>query len=327
MAMHIRRREFITVLGGAAAWPLTARAQQPAMPVIGFLQAARPSRRHRAAPCRRGLAEAGYVETRTWRSNTAGRRARTTGCRTLAADLIARQVTVIATAGSTPAAIAAKAATATIPIVFAIGADPVALGLVASLNRPGGKAHRRDLSTPSWWPSGSGCCASWRRRPTASSRSSIPSLRTPVEVETRSRALRRLAWPTVLLRASTEAEIDEAFARLATVRQRFLVSPDPILPHPPRPTRRAGSALRPARCLSRSRQCRSGRSDELWANLADAYRQAGIYTGRILKGEKPADLPVVQPTKFELVINLKTAKALGLTVPPTLLAIADEVIE
>jgi ABC-type uncharacterized transport system substrate-binding protein len=325
----MKRRGFITLLGGAAAWPLAARAQQPAMPVIGFLHPASPQAIwDRLSAFRRGLKETGFVEGETvaveyrWADGALDRLPE------LAAELVRRRVAVIAIAGSS--AFAIREATTTIPIVFVSGEDPVRLGLVASLARPGGNltgvnffagelaAKRLELL---------------RQLVPAATRMAIlvdPSYASMTEATLRD--VEAAARPTGLqirvLTAKTSREIDAAFEIIGRERPDALfVGPGPFFnsrrvqlaqlaaryavptTHPTRPEAEAGGLM------------------SYGPSIADAYHQVGVYTGRILKGAKPADLPVVQSSKFELVINAQTARMLGLTVPPTLLAIADEVIE
>ena len=325
----MRRREFITLLGGAAAaWPLAARAQQTAMPVIGFLDAgSAAARTQQVAAFRKGLAEAGYQEGQNvslefrWAEGQYGRFGE------LAADLVRRRVSVIVTPGSAIAALAAKAATTTIPIVFGVGGDPVQEGLVASLNRPGGNATGVNFFT--------------------------------VEVVAKRMQLLRELVPAakriaVLVNPDRSGGLSDATRRTGGRRR----GADPGSRGCHRPGHRRGlrehgeredgcCIRRPGHILQYS-ACAACRIDgalcvscglperaypeagglmSYGADVLDAFRQVGVYTGRILKGAKPADLPVLQSTKFELVINLNTARALGLDVPPTLLARADEVIE
>jgi putative tryptophan/tyrosine transport system substrate-binding protein len=329
----MRRREVIALFGAAAASsllrPLDARAQQPALPVIGFLNAASPqSYARELSAFLKGLSEAGYVEGRNVAIEYRWAEGRSDRLPALAADLVQRQVAVIA-ATSTPAALAAKAATATVPIVFAIGANPVALGLVASLNNPGGNVtgvsfQNTELQTK----------ALELLRELAPQAVRIVALVNPQSAFTEAvvknlqGGAASLGVPIEILNASTEAEIENVFA---TISQRpgsaLLVGPDPFFTF-----RRAQIiALATRQALPTMYALRefaeAGGLIAYGPNLTSAYREAGTYTGRILKGEKPANIPVVQPTKFEMVINLKTAKALGLAIPDKLLALADEVIE
>jgi putative ABC transport system substrate-binding protein len=323
----MRRREFMSLLGGAAVWPLAARAQQRAMPVIGFLTGANQTAENMAA-FRQGLSEAGYVETRNVAiefHSTDGQYDKLPG---LAAELVRRQVAVLAVI--TPlAALAAKAVTTTIPIIFEIGSDPVKDGLVASLNRPLGNITGVTFFT--------NLLSSKRLEllhellPKAAVIAVLVNpnnLNTELELNETEIAARTLGLQLIVLRASTEREIEAAFADLVQQRAAALyVGADGFLGS--RSEQIAYMALRHAIPTSRSSRehVLAGGLMSYGANRRDSSRQFGRYVGRALKGEKPADLPVMQPTKFELVLNLRTAKALGLTVPPMLLALADEVIE
>jgi putative ABC transport system substrate-binding protein len=328
--VHVTRRQLITLLGSAAAWPLAARAQQAAMPVIGFLHGQSPDViADRMRAFRQGLKDSGYVEGENvtivyrWAENKFDRLPE------LARELVSRQVAVIATA-ALDATFAAKAATTTTPIVFAINEDPVRLGLVASLARPGGNATGINFFA-----------AEVVAKRLELLRELVPGavrvavLVNPVNAASTEATLRAvqsaaraMGLQIQVLNASTSGEIDAAFATL--VRQRpevLLVAPDGFFN-----SRRVQIATLTARhalpLASGSREVPEvGGLMSYGANIADAHRHVGVYTGRILKGAKPADLPVVQSTKFELVINVQTARTLGLEVPPALLARADEVIE
>jgi putative ABC transport system substrate-binding protein len=326
----MRRREFITLLGGAAAsWPLAARAQQPAMPVVGYLNLGSPeSDVPRLTGLRRGLNQTGYVEGRNlvieyrWAGNQADRLPE------LAADLVQLRVAVIVAAGLLPA-LAAKAATTNIPIVFVVGDDPVQLGLVASLNRPGG-----NLTGFNVFDGELGAKALALLHELVPSTATIGFLENPnnpkFELTTRDvlAAAPVVGLKVQILKASTDREIDAAFASLVQARTgALLVGGDPFFNN--RIERLIELAARhaiPTMYLF-SEFVVAGGLISYGTSLREIYRQAGLYTGRILKGEKPADLPVQQITKLELIINLKTTKTLGLQVPDRLLALADEVIE
>jgi putative ABC transport system substrate-binding protein len=328
----VKRREFITVLGGAAAaWPLATRAQQGAMPVVGFLNAA--SAQSYALPLAaflKGLAEAGYVDGRNVTIEYRWAEGRNDRLPALAADLVQRQVAVIA-ATSTPAALAATAATTTVPIVFETAADPVHLGLVASLNRPGGNVTGVTQTNLEIAPKRLELLH--ELLPAARVMAFLIDPSNPAIAETTTNkmleAARTLGLELHVLNASSESDFDAVFAKLSQLRASGLVIS-------------AGTAI----FVSQSGQLGAlvarhaipsvganrafavaGGLMHYGADIVDAYRLTGGYVGRILKGEKPADLPVQQATKIQLLINLKAAKALGVTVPLTLLGRADEVIE
>jgi putative ABC transport system substrate-binding protein len=327
----MRRREVITLLGGAAAWPLAARAQQEAMPVIGLLN---PGSSDTTADFlrafQRGLKDAGFVEGENvaivyrWAENQFDRLPE------LAADLVRRKVVVIAATGGPPSTLAAKAATTTIPVVFLSAEDPVRIGLVASLARPGGNVTGINIF--------SGELTAKRLEllrelvPAATRVAVLVNPANATNTETTLRdvepAARAIGLQIQVLNASTSREIDAAFATIARERPDALfVGVDPLFT--PRRVQMVQLAARHAvpATYSGRHYAEIGGLMSYGSNLTDAYRQVGAYTGRILKGAKPADLPVVQASKFELVINAQTARMLGLTIPPTLLSIADEVIE
>jgi len=325
----MKRREFIMLLGGATAWPLAARAQQGAMPAIGFIRANTPEASAAVlAAFRQGLSETGYVEkqniTIEYRWAAQGHYDQLPA---LAADLVRRKVSVIA-ATTAQAAVAAKAATASIPIVFETGLDPIQLGLVTSLNQPGGNITGVTQLSSELLSKRLGLL-----HDVLPAAATIGFLVNPTYpgAESQARDLQEAARTLGLqmhgLNAGTEAEINTAFAEFAKLRVGALFVG--AGPYAGRAEQFATLATRHA--LPTFYQYReyvaAGGLISYGASLTDSYRQAGVYTGRIVKGEKPADLPILQPTKFELVINLKTAKALGLTIPPSVLAIADEVIE
>jgi putative tryptophan/tyrosine transport system substrate-binding protein len=330
MAIHIRRREFIfTLCGAAAAWPLAARAQQPAMPVIGFLSGRSPNESaYLVDAFRQGLAERGYIEGQNVHIAFRWAEGQYDRLPALADDLVARQVRVIAALGP-PAALAAKAATTTIPIVFSSGSDPVAFGLVASLNRPGGNVTGVGFMTVEIGAKRLGLLR--ELIPKADVMAVLVNA-TVSEGMTQANdvqnAAREAGMRAIVLNGATDADIDAAFATLTQQRiGALLVGADQFLD-----TRRDRIVALAARhSIPAIYHWREfvviGGLMSYGASQANAYRQVGVYTGRILKGEKPGDLPVTQPTKFELVINLKTAKALRITIPPGVLAIADEVIE
>src|SRR5262245_32308725 len=327
----MRRREFITLLGGAAAWPLAARAQQPAMPVIGFLGAtAGETDTDYLRAFRQALRETGYVEgenvaiTYRWAENQLDR------LPALAADLVGKKVAVIAAVHGPPVALAAKAATATIPIVFTVSEDPVTLGLVVSLARPGGNltginfvsgelvAKRLELL---------------RELVPAATRVAVfvnpaNTLQTESTLRDVEAAARAMGLQIQVLNAGTNREIDAAFAILERERPDalFVASGAFFTSRRVQLTQLAARYAIPAAYVGRQFVDVGGLMS-YGANLADVWRQLGVYAGRILKGAKAADLPVIQASRFELVINHQTARMLRLTVPPTLLARADEVIE
>jgi len=330
MTAKMKRREFITLLGGAAAWPLAAGAQQTAMPVVGYLQsgAPGPSASYLAA-LRRALSETGYVEGQNLTIEYRWAEGNYARLPALAADLVRRKVDVIATGGGPPAALAAKDATSTIPIVFVIGTDPVELGLVASLARPGGNLTGASMLMTALNP---------KRLELLSEL--VPQARVIVllvnpnysgademirEVQ---EAASAKGFELHIVKARTEDEIDAAFATLVQLHADALIVGNDTFFDGRREQLVALASRHAVPAIYMGREfVLAGGLVSYGPSIASAYRQAGAYVGRILAGAKPADLPVVQSTKFELFINLKTAKALGLTVPLILQASADEVIE
>jgi putative ABC transport system substrate-binding protein len=327
---QLKRREFIMLLGGAAAWPHAARAQQPAIPVVGFLNIESPEGyRAMAAAFRRGLAEFDYVEGQNVAIEYRWAEGRGERLPALAADLVRRQVTVIA-ATTTPAALAAKAATTAIPIVFEIGGDPVALGLVASLNRLGGNLTGVTQLTTGLVPKQLEVLH--EMLPTAQVMALLvdPTQSATTEVETREAisAARTLGLELHILNASAETDFDGIFAKLIETKAGGLVISAAALFSSRSEQLGELMARRGVPAVYKQREfAAAGGLMSYGTNLVDAYRLAGVYTGRVLKGAKPADLPVQQAIKVELYINLKTAKALGLTVPLPLSGRADEVFE
>jgi putative ABC transport system substrate-binding protein len=325
----MRRREFIAFVGGATMWPLAARAQRRTMPAMGLLSLnSREGMADLVAALHRGLNEAGYVEGLNLAIEYRWAGSKRDQLPALAADLVHREVAVFF-ASNVDAARAAKAATASIPIVFAIANDPVQFGLVASLNRPGGNVTGVTYLTAALGEKRLGLL-----HELVPAASSVGVLVNPnnanasVNLSHVEAAARNLGLQSHVVNASSQADLDGAFAAVAQKRAEvLLVLNDPLF----RARRDQLIALGarqaiPAMFVDRD-YARAGGLISYGASVADAYRQAGVYVGRILKGEAPADLPVLQPVKFELVINLKTAKVLGLEVPASLLALADEVIE
>ena len=326
--MH--RRDFIKVAAGSAvAWPLAARAQQPTLPVVGFLNAASAKGyAPQLSAFLKGLSEAGYVDGQNVAIEYHWAEGRSDRLPAMVADLVHRQVAVIA-ATSTPAAIAAKAATTTIPIVFELGSDPVRLGLVASLNRPGGNVTGVTNANVGIAPKRLQLLH--ELVPTASVIALLVNPANPALAETNTKeaqaAARALGLELHVLNASTEGDFDEVFAKLIQLRAGGLVvGPDPFFSS--RSKQLAALTVRHAvPTIYENREFAVAGGLLSYGDFTDAYRLTGNYTGRVLKGEKPADLPVQQVTKVELYINLKTAKALGLNVPAAMQARADEMIE
>ena len=324
----MKRRTFITLLGGAAAWPLAARAQQPAIPVIGFLdgQSFDP---YLMTAFRQALKDAGYIEGRTVGIYLRSADGQTDRLVTLAGDIVGRRVAVIVTTGGGAAALAAYATTTTIPIVFVSGIDPVTSGLVMSLNRPGGNATGVYIFQQVLEGKRLGLL---RELVPAATLIAVLLNPTNANFQTQLRGVQdaagALGQQVNILSASTERDIGMAFASVIESRAgALLIGSDPFFNNE-RDQIVALAARHAIPAIYEGREfAMAGGLASYGTSLADAYRQAGIYTGRILNGEKPADLPVVQPAKFDFVINLKSAKALGLDVPPGLSAGADEIIE
>jgi len=328
----MNRREIIAGLGSAAAWPVVARAQQAAVPVVGLVRAGSADDEESLAAFRKGLGETGYVDGQNVMIEYHWLEGQYDRLPSLMDDLIRRRVAVIATPSNTAGSIAAKAATATIPIVFGVGDDPVKLGLVTTLARPGGNATGINYFAQEVNAKRLGLLHELVPKATRVAVLLNPANAPIAEITLRDveGAARNIGLQIRVLKASTSGEIDAAFAVLAHERPDALfVAADPFLT-----TRRvrvriailAASGRIPAAYSLRDCVLAGGLMS-YGTNSADRYRQVGIYTGRILKGDKPADLPVMQSTKFEFVINLGTARALGITVPESLLATADEVIQ
>jgi putative ABC transport system substrate-binding protein len=332
MTGHVGRREFITLLGGtAAAWPLAARAQQAAVPVIGFLSSASADvYAIRLRAFRQGLKEAGYVEGQNVEIEYRWGEGHNDRLPALAAELVHREVTVIAAAGGTPSALAAKAATATIPIVFGVAVDPVEVGLVASLNRPGGNLTGVTNLNAEVGPKRLELLHELLPAATIIAVLVDPTSPTLAEAFLRDlqAAARALGVRLHVLHATSERDFDAVFATVAQVRASALIIGPGIL-FVARSEQLAVLAARHAvpTVFQYRPFAAAGGLLSYGSNETEFYRLVGIYAGRILKGEKPADLPVQQSTKVELIINLKTARALSLTIPLPLLGRADEVIE
>jgi putative tryptophan/tyrosine transport system substrate-binding protein len=327
----VRRREFITLIGGAAAaWPLAARAQQPAMPVIGFLSSRSPGESAGVvAAFRDGLRDAGFVEGRNLAIAFRWADGRYDSLPALAAELVDLRVALIFAAGGPPTAFAVKAATSTIPIVFSAVSDPVEIGLVPSLNQPGGNITGMAVFNATL--AGKRVELTKELIPTAAV---IGYLLNPVDqmsaVESRDAlaAARALGIDLKILNASSEEDLETAFAAMANLRaDALVVAGEPFFDSKRERIVALAARNGVASVYAWREYVLAGGLMSYGTDLPESYREAAIYAGRILKGEKPASLPVKQPTKFRLAINLKTAKTLGLDVPATLLARADEVIE
>ena len=326
----MRRREFITLLGATSAFPFSVGAQQPTMPVIGFMSSRSPAESADSVSAfRQGLREAGFIEGQNLLIAFRWAEGRYDRLRELAADLVGLRVAILFAAGGSPSALAAKAATSTIPIVFSASNDPVSLGLVSSLSRPGGNITGMSTFNSELGPKRLELLK--ELVPTATTIAYLANPTNPIAEAELKAALAMASALSIqlhVLNASTDHELDAAFTAFDKLRAGGLV----VAGEPFFDSKRDRLVSLTARhaiaaCYAWREYVASGGLMSYGTSLMGSYRQAGIYAGRILKGELPADLPVEQPTKFELVINLKTAKALGIEVPPTLLARADEVIE
>jgi len=327
----MRRRDFITLLGSAAFFlPITVRAQQPATPVIGYLSArSREDTSHLIAAFQKGLAESAYIDGRNVTIEYRFANGQYDKLRGMAAELLRIPVTVIATTGGEPSALAAKAATSTIPIVFAVGSDPVKQGLTASINHPGGNATGITTLTNEIEPKRLGLLRELvPHAPTVGLLLNPSFSQAQTQLSDMQQAAKAMTLPSVALRANTDPEIDAAFETIAQQRIPALV----VAASPFFDTRRnklvalAERGAVPAIYHFRE-YAEAGGLMSYGLDFSDVYRQVGVYTGQVLKGAKPSDLPVTQATKFEFVINLKTAKALGAKISDNLLSLADKVIE
>ena len=328
----VRRRDFVILLGGAAtAWPFAARAQQPAMPVIGFLSIrSSGSDAQFLVSFRQGLSERSFVEGRNVAVEYRYADGQPDRLASLATDLVRRHVTIIVTTGGPPAALAAKEATTTIPIVFVTGGDPVREGLIESFNRPGGNLTGVTTSYDEAAPKRLGLLR--EILPKAAIIGVLVNPDDPITASSETNLMRTAARSVgqriEILQASTERDIDMAFASLVDMRaDALVVAPDALFASHVHQLVALAARYSIPTLYWRREFAEAGGLISYGSRLADAFRVVGVYAGRILKGEKPGDLPVQQPTKFELVVNVKAAKAIGLTIPESFLARADEVIE
>jgi putative tryptophan/tyrosine transport system substrate-binding protein len=326
----MRRREIIKLLGGAAAtWPLVARAQQGTLPVIGWLSARSPPEAASVLQAfRQGLGQVGYFEGKNVTIEYRWAEGRYDRLPALAAELVSRQVTVIAATGGEPSPLAAKAATTTIPIVCTLGGDPVETGLVASLNQPGGNLTDTTIMAVEMGPKRLDLARQLVPNATAVAMLINPRFPTASAEAREVQGAARLGIHINLLNASTESEIDAAFATIVEQKNgALIIGTDPfLLGQRDQLVRLAARHMVPTIYFLRE-FVEAGGLMSYGPNIANGYRQAGVYTGLILNGANPAVLPIVRPTQFLLYLNLKTAKTLGLQIPPLLLALADEVIE
>jgi len=326
----MRRRDFVTLIGGAASWPLASRAQQPSMPVVGFLSARSPAEAASVlAAFRQGLAETGYFEGKNVTIEYRWAEGHYDRLPALAEELVRRGVAVIAATGGEPSPMAAKAATATLPIVFTVGSDPVEMGLVASLSRPGGNLTGTTIMGVDLGPKRLDLVRQLVPKALRIAILSNPTFpMASAEVREVEDAALKLAIEVNVRKASTESEIDEAFADLARHQpDALIIATDPfLLGQRDQLARLAARHAIPTVYFLRE-FVEAGGLMSYGPDIRRGYRQAGVYTGYILGGKKPAELPVLRPTSFLLSINLETAKALGIALPATLLAVADEVIE
>jgi putative tryptophan/tyrosine transport system substrate-binding protein len=325
----MRRRIFIQGIAASAAWPLTAHAQQPAMPVIGWLSARSPAEAASVLQAfRQGLGQVGYFEGKNVTIEYRWAEGRYDRLPALAAELVSRQVTVIAATGGEPSPLAAKAATTTIPIVCTLGGDPVETGLVASLNQPGGNLTGTTIMAVEMGPKRLDLARQLVPNATAVAMLINPRFPTASAEAREVQGAARLGIHINLLNASTESEIDAAFTTIVEQKNgALIIGTDPfLLGQRDQLVRLAARHMVPTIYFLRE-FVEAGGLMSYGPNIANGYRQAGVYTGLILNGANPAVLPIVRPTQFLLYLNLKTAKTLGLQIPPLLLALADEVIE